>query len=140
MPAGDALMTMLNWVTDDASDLDEQAARRSVEAVLSGFVRGGGDLEAALDPVTGGALVKGFVVQHLIRSLLTPLTPRLAENIPAQQSREYEEQISRMVEALLDNAVYPEEFANVDWVGSEGAAVLDHIRQDALDILAEEDS
>ena len=140
MPAGDAIMAMLNWVTDGASDLDEQAARRSVEAVLADFVSGGGDLEEALDPDTGRALLKGFVVQHLIRSILTPLTPRFAENVPAQQSREYEQQLSRTVEALLDNTVYPEKFSTVNWVGPEGAAILDLIRKDALDILAEEDS
>ena len=140
IPVGDAIMAILDWVTDDASDLDEQVARRSVEAVLASFVRDGGDLETDLAPATGGALLKEFVVQHLIRSILTTLTPLLAENVPAAQSREHEKKLSRTVEALLDNTVSPEKFSTVNWVGSEGVTVLDRIRKDALNILAEEDS
>ena len=133
---GDAIMDILDWVAVDAVDLDDQAARRAAEAVLSGLARDGVDLDQPLELDEGAALFQKFLVQYLIRCITTPLAKRLTENASATQSREHERDIARVVEALVQLDISPQQFPTIDWLGTEGAEVFERIRQDAIDVLA----
>ena len=132
-------MEILDWVAASAVDLDEQAARRAVEAVLSDLVRGDVDLDEPLDLDSATSLFHGFVVQYLTRTIITPLSARLTENASAARSREIEREIARVVRALVELDLSPQQFSEIDWLGSEGAQVFEQIRNDALDMLAEAD-
>ena len=133
---GDAIMEILDWVAGDAVDLDDQAAKRSAEAVLSDLVRDGIDLDQQLDPHTGTALFRSFLVQYLTRSIITPLASRLTEDVSARQAREHERSITRVVEALVQSVVSQQQLLDTDWLGPEGGEVFERIRNDALEILA----
>ena len=135
-PIGDAIMDILDWVADEAVDLDDQAARRAAEEVLSDLARDGVELDQPLEPDEGVALFQEFLVQYLIRSIITPLAKRLTENASATQSHKHERDIARVVEALVQLDISPQQFHTVDWLGREGAEVFERIRQDAIDVLA----
>lgn len=137
MPTGEAILEILEWIAEDAVDLDQQVARRSVEEVLSNLDRDGVDLDQPMDTATGTDIFRGFVVEYVTRSILMPVTPRLVENAAAPKSREKERDIARYVEALVEVDIPAERFAEIDWLGVEGAGVLDQIHNDALDALAD---
>lgn len=139
-PTGDAIMEILDWVASSAVDLDEQTARRAVEAVLSDLVRDNIDLDEPLDLDTATAVFQGFVVQYLTRTIITQLSARIAENTSATKSREIEQEIARVVEALVKFDISSAQFSEIDWLGQEGATVFERIRNTALDMLAEEDT
>ena len=138
--AGDAIMDILDWVADSSDDLDEQTARRAVEAVLSDLVRNDVDLDAPLDLGAATAIFQGFVVQYITRTIITPLSARLTENAPASQARDNERDIERVVQALVEIDIPPQQFPRIDWLGQEGAATFEQIRNDALDLLADDNS
>ena len=129
-------MDILDWVADEAVNLDDQAARRAAEEVLSDMARDGVDLDQPLEPDEGVTLFQEFLVQYLIRSIITPLAKRLTENASATQSLRHERDIARVVEALVQLDISPQQFHTVDWLGREGAEVFERIRQDAIDVLA----
>ena len=137
--AGDAIMDILDWVADTSDDLDEQTARRAAEAVLSGLVRDDVALDVPLDIGAAMAMFQSFVVQYITRTIIVPLSARLTENAPASEARQYEREIERVVEALVELDIPPEQFPRIDWLGSEGAETFKRIRDDALDLLADDD-
>lgn len=136
---GDAIMDILDWVAASNNDLDEQTARRAVEAVLSDLVRNDVDLDTPLDLGAATAMFQAFVVQYITRTLIVPLAARLSENASASQARDNEREIERVVEALVEIDISPQQFPSIDWLGQEGAATFERIRDDALDVLAEDD-
>ena len=136
---GDAIMEILDWVAASVVDLDEQAARRAVEAVLSELVQDDIDLDNPLDLDTAIDLFHRFVVQYLTRTIITPLSARLTDNASASQSRQNEQEIARLVEALVKIDISPQRFSQIDWLGPEGAEVFEQLRNDALGVLAEDD-
>lgn len=138
-PTGDAIMEILDWITESGDDLDEQTARRAVEAVLSDLVRDGADLEAPLDVHAARAVFQDFVVQYVTRTIMVPLLARLTDNASAPQAREHEREIERVVEAIVEIDISPQQFSQIDWLGSEGAETFERIRNDALDLLAEDE-
>lgn len=135
-PIGEAIMDILDWVADDAVDLDDQSARRAAGAILSGLARDGVDLDQPLELDEGAALFRDFLVEYLIRTIITPLEKRLTENASATQSRKHEQDIARVVKALVHLDISAEQFSTIDWLGPEGAAVFERIRKDAIDVLA----
>ena len=137
---GDAIMEILDWVAAGPVDLDEQEARRAVEAVLSEFVRDGIDLDDPLDTDTALDLFQRFVVQYLTRTIIAPLSARLTDAAPASSSRQNEQDISRLVEALVKIDISPQQFSQIDWLGPQGAEVFEQLRSDALNVLAEDDA
>lgn len=139
-PAFEVVMVMLNWISADAVSLDDQSARRSVEAVLSELIREDTDLERPLDANQGIALFRSFLVQYLTRSIITPLEQRLTDNASAPEARSHERHIANVVEGLLQLEISTEQLVETDWLGEEGASVFEQIRRDALDILAGDDS
>ena len=136
IPAAEVIMVILDWVAADTVSLDDQSARRAVEAVLSELIREDVDLEQPLDSGHGAALFRSFLVQYLVRSIITPLEGRLTENASASQARSHEQDIANVVEELVRLEVSPEQLAEIDWLGREGALVFEQIRDDTLDILA----
>ena len=135
-PAAEVVMVILNWVAADAVSLDDQSARRAAEAVLSDLIREDVDLEQPLDSGHGAALFRSFLVQYLVRSIITPLERRLTENASARQARSHEQGIANVVEELVWIEVSPEQLVEIDWLGPEGATLFEKIRNDTLHILA----
>ncbi len=135
-PADEVIMVILNWVAADAVSLDDQSARRAAEAVLSDLIRDDVDLEQPLGSGHAAALFRSFLVQYLVRSIITPLEGRLTENASAPQARSHEQSIANVVEALVRLEVSPEQLVEIDWLGTEGATLFEQIRNDTLHILA----
>lgn len=139
-PAAEVIMLILDWIAADAVALDDQSARRAAEAVLSELVREDVDLEQPLNPGRGVELFRSFLVQYLTRSILTPLEGRLTDNATATQARSHEQRVADVVDALIHLQISPEQLTETDWLGAEGAAIFEQIRDDAIDILADDDS
>lgn len=139
-PTGQVVMELLDWVSQDSSDLDEQIARRAAEAVLAELVRDGVDLEAPIEPTEAADLFRAFLVQYLTRTIVTPIAKRLTENASASRARNLERNIARVVEALVRLEVSTEQLTSIDWLAPDGAATVDRIRTAALDLLAGDDT
>ena len=138
-PAAEVIMLILDWIAADAVALDDQSARRAAEAILSELVREDVDLEQPLDAGRGVDLFRSFLVQYLIRSILTPLEGRLTDNATAAQARSHEQRVADVVDALIHLEISPEQLTETDWLGAEGASIFEHLRDDAIDILAGDD-
>lgn len=138
-PAAEVIMLILDWIAANAVALDDQSARRAAEAILSELVREDVDLEQPLDAGRGVDLFRSFLVQYLIRSILTPLEGRLTDNATAAQARSHEQRVADVVDALIHLEISPAQLTETDWLGAEGASIFEHLRDDAIDILAGDD-
>jgi len=136
-PTGDALFEILDWVAGDAATLDDQAARRAAEEVLSELLAAGEDVfDAPLDGATAADLFRSFLVAYLTRSVLNPIAKRLTENAPAKRAETLERDIGRVIDALVHVEIAAERMSTIDWFGPEGTVVVDRLRTEALELLA----
>lgn len=134
----DALFEILDWIAGDSVTLDDQAARRSAEQVLSELLSDGIDsLDQPLNAATAANLFRTFLVEYLTRAVLTPITKRLTENATAKRSKTLERDIGRVIDALVYVGITDEQMGEIDWFGDEGAAVVERLRSEALDLLAD---
>jgi hypothetical protein len=138
-PAGEAMLEILDWVAADTTTLDDQAARRAAEQVLSSFLESEEDIfDIPMDVSEAAELFRRFLVEYLTRTILTPLLKRLTDNSGANDARRHERDIKRVVDALVDLELDAAEFQRVDWFGEDGAKLVDRLRHDALDLLGAE--
>ena len=142
VPASEALMRLLDWVAADAVDLNDQAARKAAEDVLAQLVHED-DLDdvfdTPLDAERATELFRRFLVRYIERAILIALARRLTENATSDRARDLERQIGRVVDSLVEVTVTPSQLVSTDWLGPEGAALVDRLRADALEILSEDD-
>ena len=132
-------MELLEWVAADAVDLDEQTARRAAEAVLAELVREGIDLDQTIEPALAASFFRQFLVQYLTRTIVTPVSKSLTENASAARAKDDEQALARVVDALVRLELSADQLISIDWLGEQGAATIERIRQDALDLLAGDD-
>ena len=138
-PAGEAVLEILDWVAVDATTLDDQAARRAAEQVLSNLLESEEDVfDTPMDVLEAVELFRRFLVEYLTRMILTPLLKRLTENSGANDARRHERDIRRVVDAIVHLELDAVEFQQVDWFGEDGAKLVDRLRHDALDLLGAE--
>jgi len=136
-PPGDALLSILDWVAADSTTLDDQAARRAAEQVLSALLESDDDVfDTPMDVSEAAELFRQFLVEYLTRTILTPLLKQLTENSGASQARRHERDIRRVVDALVHLELDANQFQRVDWFGDDGAKLVDRLRHDALDLLS----
>lgn len=129
-------MAILDWIADEAAGLDAQIARRAAEAILSDVISDDDDLMQPLDAERAARLLQEFLTQYLIRIIITPVESRLTDNAPAPRARQNEREIMDVVRELVRLDITPSQLSQTDWLGVEGATILESICSDALEILS----